>query len=254
MNELRWILLGIGVVFIAIIYFWGSRKSRLDIRSRVENYPGMDKNNLHDVKLDPEKDKLIDISGALSAFNNYLKQTREIKDANVRVEIPLHRENGHTDNNHASAESTEPGIDKNTEMDHEEKEIIVIYITSKSPSVFNGGEILHVLESSNMQFGEMGIFHHYGPDKNHSSRALFSLANIHEPGTFDVENMDTFSTDGLAMFMCLPAEIGGDIALEIMLDTAQNICYLMDGELRGSDHLLLTPDSINKLRETAGQY
>ena len=105
-----------------------------------------------------------------------------------------------------------------------------------------------------MQFGAMDIFHHYGPDKNYSSRALFSLANIHEPGTFDMENLETFSTDGLAMFMCLPAEIGGDIAMEIMLDTAQNISYLMDGELRGSDREILTTDSINELRETAGQY
>lgn len=254
MNELRWILLGIGVVFIAIIYFWGSRKSRLDIRSRVENYPGLDKNNLHDVKLDPQKDKLIDISGALSAFNNYLKQTREAKDAEVRVDVPLHKDKGHTDNDHATEDSTEAGTGEEKGTDLEEKEIIVIYIISRSPSVFDGGELLHVLESSNMQFGAMDIFHHYGPDKNHSSRALFSLANIHEPGTFDMENMDTFSTDGLAMFMCLPAEIGGDIALEIMLDTAQNICYLMDGELRGSDHKLLTPDSINKLREIAGKF
>ena len=254
MNELRWILLGIGVVFIAIIYFWGSRKSRLDIRSRVENYPGLDKNNLHEVKLDPEKEKLIDISGALAAFNRYLSQTRETKDVTTPVEVPLHREKDRTDNNPAIADNTDSGTDETNGSDQKEKEIIVIYITAKPPSVFNGDEILHVLESSNLQFGTMDIFHHYGPDRNHSSRALFSLANIHEPGTFEIENMDTFSTDGLAMFMCLPAEIGGDIAMEIMLDTAQNISYLLDGELRGADHCLLTMDSINELRETAGKY
>lgn len=249
MNELRWILLGIGIVIIAVIYFWGSRKSRLDIRSRVENFPGLDKNSLSDTQLDPGKEKLIDISGALSAFNAYLKQARE---PTGPVGVQLHKEQGQADNKHTSADNIDSGITETAGPD--QKEIIVIYITAKSPSLFKGDEILHVLESANMQFGSMDIFHHYGPDKNYSSRALFSLANIHEPGTFDMENMDTFSTDGLAMFMCLPAEIGGDIAMEIMLDTAQNISYLMDGELRGADRKILTMDSINKLRETAGQY
>ena len=251
MNELRWILLVIGVVIIGVIYFWGSRKSRLDIRSRVENYPGLDKNSLPDVKLDHGKEKLIDISGALSAFNAYLKQARESTGA---VEVQLHKEQDRTDNTDTPADNAYSGKSATTGPNQKEKEIIVIYITAKSPSVFKGDEILHVLESANMQFGAMDIFHHYGPDKNYSSRALFSLANIHEPGTFDMENLETFSTDGLAMFMCLPAEIGGDIAMEIMLDTAQNISYLMDGELRGSDREILTTDSINELRETAGQY
>lgn len=249
MNELRWILLGIGIVIIAVIYFWGSRKSRLDIRSRVENFPGLDKNSLSDIKADPGKEKLIDISGALSAFNAYLKQARE---PTGPVEVQLHKDQEQADNQNTVADNTGSGITEPAGPD--QTEIIVMYITAKPPGVFKGDEILHVLESANMQFGSMDIFHHYGPDKNYASRALFSLANIHEPGTFDIENMDTFSTDGLAMFMCLPAEIGGDIAMEIMLDTGQNISYLMDAELRGADRKLLTMDSINKLRETAGRY
>ena len=251
MNELRWILLGIGIVIIAVIYFLGTRKSRLDIRSRVENFPGLDKNSLSDIKADPGKEKLIDISGALSAFNAYLKQAREPAGP---VDVQLYKDQEQVDNKDTATTDTEAGAYDTARPDQKEKEIIVIYITAKSSSVFKGDELLHVLESANMEFGSMEIFHHYGPDKNYASRALFSLANIHEPGTFDIENMDTFSTDGLAMFMCLPAEIGGDIAMEIMLDTAQNISYLMDAELRGADHKLLTMDSINKLRETAGRY
>jgi cell division protein ZipA len=249
MNELRWILLGIGIVIIAIIYFLGTRKTRHDIRSRVEHYPSLDKNSLSEVKLDPGKDKLMDISGALTALNTFLKQIRETTDPH---EAQLHKESSKPEADNKPGGIAGPGTAETAE--YKEKTIIVIYITAKPPSVFKGDELLNILESSNMQFGAMDIFHHYGPDKNYSSRALFNLANIHEPGTFDIENMDTFTTDGLAMFMRLPAEIGGDIAMEIMLDTAQNISYLLDGELRGADRKLLTIDNINKLRETAGQY
>lgn len=54
--------------------------------------------------------------------------------------------------------------------------------------------------------------------------------------------------------MCLPAEIGGDIAFEIMLDTANNLAHQLGGELQGIDHQPLDNESLNTMRETAGQF
>jgi cell division protein ZipA len=251
MNELRWILLGIGVLIIAVIYILGSRKYKRDIRARVEKYPSLDRGNMSNIRLEPGKEKLIDISGALATINTYLKQAREPA---VSVDVQIKKEKVELDNKSTPVESADSH--KNKTVDHlaKDQEIIIIYITAKSPSYFKGDEILQILESSNMQFGTMDIFHHFGPDKKYSSRALFSLANIHEPGTFNLEKINEFTTDGLAMFMSLPAEIGGDIAIEIMLDTAQNISYLLDGELKGANRKILTLDDINKLREKAGHY
>jgi cell division protein ZipA len=149
-----------------------------------------------------------------------------------------------------------PENDPDTGSPHKKKsmqEIMVIYITTESGLAFKGPDILHALESADMQFGDMKIFHYYGPDKKHATRPLLNLANIHEPGNFDIENMDRFSTNGLALFMCLPSEIGGDIAFEIMLDTAHNLAYLLGGELRGSDRKILDTEKLNKMREIASR-
>lgn len=251
MNELRWILLGIGVLVIAGIYFWESARQKRNLRSRVENYPAPDKESLANIRINPGKEKNIDISGALATFNSYLKQSRKSSPGNGPDPVPPATVTD-ADNEAfpgGAGAGSEPVQGKNRQQ-----EIMVIYITAEPGSVFKGPDILQALESADMHFGEMKIFHYHGPDKNHASRALFSLANIHEPGSFDTDKMDGFTTNGLAMFMCLPAEIGGDIAFEIMLDTAHNLSYLLGGELRGSDRRILDTEKLNRMREIAARF
>lgn len=249
MNELRWILLGIGVLVIAGIYFLGVIKQKRNIRSRVEKYPGFNHDSISSVTISPKKEKHIDISGALTAFNSYLRQARAVarsedkKPASSRIAPEI--------------EEHDLEIDEQGQISREnnsEQKIMVIYIRAHSSPRFYGTDILSALKAVDMQYGEMRIFHYHGPDKKHAQRALFSLANIHEPGTFDIDKMDSFVTDGLAMFMCLPAEIGGDIAFEIMLDTAQNIARQLGAELQGADHQLLDVDGLNRMREIASRY
>lgn len=250
MSELRWILLGLGVLVIAGIYFWESTKQKRNLRSRVENYPSFNKDNISNIRINPKKERNIDISSALATFNAYLKQSRQ-SSSDTDIKADTVDADMETDKHDFLEEGHETGP---LQQKSKKQEIMVIYITAKSSLAFKGPDILHALESADMQFGEMKIFHYYGPDKKHTKRALFNLANIHEPGNFDIENMDRFSTNGLALFMCLPAEIGGDIAFEIMLDTAHNLAYLLGGELRGSDRKILVAEKLNKMREIASQY
>ena len=251
MSELRWILLGLGVLVIAGIYIRESIKHKHNLRSRIEKYPAFNKGHNSNVRINPKKDRNIDISGALATFNSYLKQTRQsLSETNLKP--------GKVDAIIEADEQDSPQGDHDarglTHENSKKQEIMVIYITIESSPGFKGPDILHALESAEMQYGDMRIFHYYGPDKKHATRALFSLANIHEPGNFDIDKMDRFSTNGLALFMCLPAEIGGDIAFEIMLDTAHNLGYLLGGELRGADHKILDTERLNKMREVASQY
>ncbi len=245
MNELRWILLGVGILIVAGIYIWEVSKNRLSVRSRVEKYsaPHEDPDS-YNIQLNPKKDSNIDIKGALDVFTSYLRQSKaEINDS-VR---PLPEENLPSEQekvvNPVKTVSADP-----------KSEIIAIYITAPENRKFNGDVIIDALENVDMEFGEMDIFHYYGPDKMHSTRALFSIANNTSPGTFDPDNIRQFTTRGLAMFMSLPAEIGGDIAFEIMYDTAQNISGKLGGELRGQDRQLLDSDKISRMRDIASRY
>ena len=250
MNELRWILLGIGVLVIAGIYFFEIIKQKRNIRSKVEKYPGFNHEGIFSVKINPKKEKNIDISGALTAFNSYLRQVKI--GVNHEDEIPLHSGSDQDFDNDIEPVNADHG--RLSGDARPEQQIMAIYIAAQSVPRFYGNDILDALNTADMHYGDMEIFHYHGPDKKHSNRALFSLANIHEPGTFDLDNMDSFVTDGLAMFMCLPAEIGGDIAFEIMLDTAQNLAHLLGGELRAYDRNPLDTGRLNKMRDIASQY
>lgn len=248
MNELRWILLGIGLLIIGGIYYWESVKQKRKFRSRIEIYPSFDKNNIANIKVHPEKGGNMDIAGALAAFNAYLKQAKKYSVDTAPGPAGPDVIPGNDQPRPA------PAISRPLPADAAREQIIQIYITAESTRQFTGPDLLQALESADMHHGAMKIFHYHGPDKKHATRALFSLANIHEPGTFEIDAMERFTTNGLVLFMQLPAEIGGDIAFEIMLDTAHNLAYLLGGELRGADRKPLDTEGLSRLREIASHY
>ncbi len=161
-----------------------------------------------------------------------------------------------TENTGEAVVTRETGVKKeNRQTDAVQGEtIIVIYIVAADGEAFSGEAIQNALLEADLQFGDMQIFHYRGQGDEFRQRALFSVANIHEPGTFDMDNMASMTTNGLAMFMCLPAPIGGDIAFEIMLDCARDLAGRLGGELCNEKHAVLDSDAVNRLRQTASQY
>ena len=149
---------------------------------------------------------------------------------------------------------SEPGVVNLKPSKTAQQEIIVIYITADKQPYFKGADILKAVEAADMHYGDMRIFHNYGPDRKHAQRPLFSLANISEPGYFVMEDMQTFTTKGLTLFLCLPAEMGGDIAFEFMLDAAHALARSLDGALRGADREPLDDAAISRLRVIASLY
>ncbi len=130
-------------------------------------------------------------------------------------------------------------------------DILVLYITSPSHISFNGLLISKAADEVGMIYGHMNIFHHFGPGKLHSGQPLFSLANMHEPGSFDLGRMADLKTKGLAVFMYSPASIDASIVFELFLNTTQRLAELLGGTVRTSDNEELNNVSINSLREKA---
>ncbi|HIF51036.1 MAG TPA: cell division protein ZipA [Thiotrichaceae bacterium] len=131
------------------------------------------------------------------------------------------------------------------------QDILVMYITSPSHISFNGLSISKAADEVGMIYGHMNIFHHFGPGKLHSGQPLFSLANMHEPGSFDLGRMSDLKTKGLAMFMYSPASIDASVVFELFLNTTQRLAELLGGVVRTSDNELLNNKAINSLREKA---
>jgi len=132
--------------------------------------------------------------------------------------------------------------------------IIVIYLQAAAGRVISGHKIASAMKTVGMQFGDMGVFNHYGVGKMRAEQPLFSAANMFEPGEIDFDALKDFETRGLAVFMRLPSAIDGLVAFELMLNTAQRLAELLPAELYDDDHQLLDSDTIEQLRETVGSF
>jgi len=105
-----------------------------------------------------------------------------------------------------------------------------------------------------LKHGYMNIFHHYGIGEIKVRQAVFSLASMVEPGTFNPQQMLEFSTPGLALFMRLPGPFGGRVAFELMLNNAKKIADWLGGSVEDERHAPLTANTISALRERIANF
>jgi cell division protein ZipA len=89
------------------------------------------------------------------------------------------------------------------------------------------------LRSAGLQHGRYGIFHRLSDG---ACESLFSVANLTEPGSFDLTNLGK-AISGMSFFMVLPGNGDPVSRFDMMVETARALAHDLDGELhdeRGS--------------------
>jgi cell division protein ZipA len=81
-----------------------------------------------------------------------------------------------------------------------------------------------------LEHGEYGIFHRYAKDTE-SRPTLFSVANLTEPGSFDLTKLSEEQFAGLSLFVVLPSECDPVESFDAMLETARALTHELDAEL-----------------------
>jgi cell division protein ZipA len=118
---------------------------------------------------------------------------------------------------------------------------------------FQGQELLYAVSETGLQFGDLNIFH-FPNEGTPEKEPLFSMANIVEPGSFDPDQMDDFLTPGLVLFAMLPGPKDGLTVFSEMLNTAEQLATLMDGEIKDESHSDLSKQTIEHMREEIQEY
>lgn len=101
-------------------------------------------------------------------------------------------------------------------------EVITLYVSGD----IQGAILLQTVTELGFKFGEMDIFHRH-EDTSGKGPSLFSLANMYNPGVFNLDEIETFTTRGVALFMELPVPSDGHKAFTMMYNAANKIAEAM---------------------------
>lgn len=132
--------------------------------------------------------------------------------------------------------------------------VISLYVRAREGQQIAGSNLVRGFNAVGMQHGDMAIFHHFGAGDLKCNEAVFSAANMFEPGTFDLGRIEAFRTAGIALFMQLPGPLDGPVAFELLLNTAQRLTELVGGELYVTPQARLDSKSIARLRARAALF
>lgn len=113
---------------------------------------------------------------------------------------------------------------------------------------FRGQLLLGALANARLEFGDMQIYHRVEL-VNGKQKILFSAANIREPGTFDPVHMEHFTTEGLALFMQVIPGIDAVWAFEAMVAAGRSLADSLDGSVCDGARNVLTRQAISHMRE-----
>jgi cell division protein ZipA len=107
--------------------------------------------------------------------------------------------------------------------------VIALTIMAPENKRFSGRAVKAALESSNLHFGNLQVYHRFTAGAHRQS--IFSVANILDPGTLLPDKFISLTTPGLLIFARLPGPVNGLAMFDDLLETAQSLTEKLGGTL-----------------------
>lgn len=275
MEELRWLLLILGLLVIVLVYGYGRvqewrdegppwrRRTKAepfaddalsseDIESSLSELDSLIINEHQDEARGSELAKAVD-RGAARISNESSAPESQVSPRSERRESRLASLLG----NRTKEKEPEPNAahepqDKPRRLG-EEKIVVINMVALPEGGRFPGPELVQALEAADMHYGEYQIFHRLS-DTPSGPGILFSAANILKPGWFDLEQIAGLNTPGVAFFMRLPGPHDGLATFEQMLVAARTVAERLGGHLLDGRRCDLTQQAIKHIREDLMEY
>lgn len=232
------------VVLVAIVTFMISLRIRHKQQKQQELWRELQKQAEADSEPEDEiiairksSPKIANISSSFS-FNERFNSYKESQPANTTAGF---KSFSNAVNHKARVEKSVLEQERSTTNHY--SDLVTLYIIAQPQEKFQGYDLLQVLLSAGFRYGEMSIFHRH-QKSNGEGKILFSLASATEPGIFDMDNMGAFSCKGLSLFMQLTSEEHDLNALELLLQTAEQLAEDLNGSILGADRKPLTKTMI----------
>jgi len=133
------------------------------------------------------------------------------------------------------------------------EQVISIFVTANDSQGFYGTQLLKLVEACGLVHGEMDIFHRF-EDGLRLGKTQFSMANMMEPGTFDLKEINHLHTPGVVFFLGLPTAQDSMQAFDYMLETAQCLATNLGGEVLDEQRSVMRPQTIEHCRQQIREF
>jgi len=133
------------------------------------------------------------------------------------------------------------------------EEVLVINVIAREGDGFKGPALLQNILESGLRFGEMDIFHRHESMAG-NGEVLFSMANALKPGTFDLDDIEGFSTRAVSFFLGLPGPRHPKQAFDVMVAAARKLAHELNGELKDDQRSVMTAQTIEHYRQRIVEF
>jgi cell division protein ZipA len=133
------------------------------------------------------------------------------------------------------------------------EQVISILVTANDSQGFYGPQLLKLVEACGLVHGDMDIFHRF-EDGLRLGKNQFSMANMMEPGTFNLTQMDNLHTPGVVFFLGLPTAQNSMQAFDYMLETAHCLAANLGGKVLDEQRSVMRPQTIEHCRQQIREF
>jgi cell division protein ZipA len=226
MENLRWILLLAGVAVVLVVYlvsyYQGRRQQPADhSSSRVQPVISEDGRDAAD-----EMDYAIDMEEELEQLGQIISADKPAVEEITVIGLP--------------AGKREPVAVSD--------KVFTLFVQAPRGVPFRGPILLGALAAAKLEYGDMQIFHRMDT-VNGQEKMLFSVANIREPGIFDLSAMENFTSEGVVLFMQVPGAEDAVRAFDAMVESARALADNLDSRVCDASQSPLTNQTISHMRE-----
>lgn len=131
--------------------------------------------------------------------------------------------------------------------------ILALHMMPRTAEHFTGADLKAAFEACLLRYGRYNVFHRL-EGASDEAPSVFSVANVVEPGSFELQDFTEASFPGLTLFMVLPGPRGGVAAYADMLATARRLAQLLGGEVLDQERSTLTRQTARHIRERIIQF
>ncbi len=146
-----------------------------------------------------------------------------------------------------------PAARKPAKKNELESSVIVLHVMAYKDESFAGDKLKEMLLAVGLRYGSMKIFHRHDAEDG-SGEVLFSVANSVNPGTFDLNGMENFSSPGISLFFSMPDVEDPGYVFDLMLKSAQQIAAELGGNVSDDTRSILTRQMIEHYRQRIAEF